>query len=84
MDQCIEDLVKGCLPCQSSKNAPAVAPLHPGLDLAYQTMEKDPCGLCWSLPWENVHHGGCLIALHNICIGLSSSALLCITLVARE
>ena len=41
MDQCIEDLVKGCLPCQSSKNSPAVAPLHPWI---------------WpTKPWERIH-----------------------------
>ena len=41
MDRCIEDLVKGCIPCQSSKDAPAVAPLHPWI---------------WpTKPWERVH-----------------------------
>ena len=29
MDQELEDLVKGCLSCQSHKHAPSVAPLHP-------------------------------------------------------
>lgn len=29
LDQCIEQLARGCVDCQSVKNAPAVAPLHP-------------------------------------------------------
>ena len=29
LDQNIEDLVKGCIPCQSVKSAPPIAPLHP-------------------------------------------------------
>ena len=41
LDQEIEELVKGCTQCQSVRNAPEVAPLHPWL---------------WpSKPWSRVH-----------------------------
>ena len=41
MDQDIEDLVKGCKSCQSLKDSPAVAPLHPWV--------------CPSKPWQRIH-----------------------------
>ena len=31
VDSEIEKMVKSCIPCQETKNAPAVAPLHPWL-----------------------------------------------------
>ena len=41
LDQDIHDLVKGCIPCQSGKSAPAVAPLHPWV---------------WpTKPWQRIH-----------------------------
>lgn len=41
LDQNIEDLVKGCIPCQSVKSAPPIAPLHPWI---------------WpSKPWQRIH-----------------------------
>ena len=41
MDQDIEAVVQACLPCQSNKNVPSVAPLHPWL---------------WpSKPWVRIH-----------------------------
>ena len=41
LDREIEDLAKSCLPCQSIKQTPAVAPLHPWI---------------WpTKPWQRVH-----------------------------
>ena len=41
LDREVEQLVKSCLPCQSVKNAPSVAPLHPWL---------------WpAKPWQCIH-----------------------------
>ena len=41
LDQNIEDLVKGCIPCQSVKSATPIAPLHPWI---------------WpSKPWQRIH-----------------------------
>ena len=37
----IEKMVKSCIPCQETKNAPAVAPLHPWI---------------WPMrPWQRIH-----------------------------
>lgn len=41
IDQHIEELVKGCVPCQTSKDMPAVASLHPWV---------------WpAKPWQRLH-----------------------------
>ena len=41
VDSEIEKMVKSCIPCQETKNAPAVAPLHPWL---------------WPMrPWQRIH-----------------------------
>lgn len=41
LDKEIEDLAKSCLPCQSVKQAPAAAPLHPWI---------------WpTKPWQRIH-----------------------------
>ena len=40
IDKAIEECVKACQACQSSKNSPAKAPLHPW---------------AWACTWERIH-----------------------------
>jgi hypothetical protein len=56
IDAVLEKKVKSCQNCQSIRQNPAHAPLHPCMGMATTTVVESACRLCWSLPRKNVPH----------------------------
>ena len=54
IDSEIEKMVKSCIPCEETKNAPAVSPLHVSLDIAYETMAEDTYQFCRPYEWTKL------------------------------